>query len=56
MSTEIKYDQTNEVKLTEASQNTIEDLPKSSKPDSSGCHSKLNKEKSVKSLIVIMKY
>ena len=50
MSTEIKYDQTNEVKLTEASQNTIEDLPKSSKPDSSGCHSKLNKEKSVKSL------
>ena len=30
MSTEIKYDQTNEVKLTEASQNTIEDLPKSS--------------------------
>ena len=26
MSTEIKYDQTNEVKLTEASQNSIEDL------------------------------
>ena len=50
MSTEIKYDQTNQVKLTEASQNTIEDLPKSSKPNSSGCHSKLNKEKSMKSL------
>ena len=45
MSTEIKYDQTNEVKLTEASQNTLEDLPKSATPDSSGCHSKLNKEK-----------
>ena len=50
MSTEIKYDQTNEVKLTEASQNSIEDSLISTKPVSSGCHSKLNKEKSVKSL------
>ena len=50
MSTEIKYDQTNEVKLTEASQNSIEDLEIPAKPVSSGCHSKLNKEKSIKSL------
>ena len=50
MSTEIKYDQTNEVKLTEASQNSIEDLSISTEPVSSGCHSKPNKEKSLKSL------
>ena len=50
MSTEIKYDQTNKVKLTEASQNSIEDLPISTGHVSSGCHSKLNKEKSIKSL------
>ena len=30
MSTEIKYDQTSEVKLTEASQDQMENLPKSS--------------------------
>ena len=47
MSTEIKYDQTNRVKLTEASQNSIEDLEIPAKPVSSGCHSKLNKEKSI---------
>ena len=50
MSTEIKYDQTNEVKLTEASQNSIEDLEIPAKSVSSGCHSKDNKEKSIKSL------
>ncbi len=50
MSTEIKYDQTNEVKLTEAHQDQMEDLPKSSELESSGCHSKLNKEKSLKSI------
>mgnify|MGYP001250535677 FL=1 len=50
MSTEIKYDQTNEVKLTEASQDQMENLPKSSELELSGCHSKLNKEKSIKSM------
>ena len=50
MSTEIKYDQTNKVKLTEASQDQMENLPKSSELGLSGCHSKLNKEKSIKSM------
>ena len=50
MSAEIKYDQTNKVKLTEASQNQMEDLPESSKLDSFGCHSKLNQKKSIKSI------
>ena len=50
MSTEIKYDQTSEVKLTEASQDQMENLPKSSELEISGCHSKLNKEKSIKSM------
>jgi chlorophyllide a reductase subunit Y len=50
MSTEIKYDQSSEVKLTEASQDQMENLPKSSELEISGCHSKLNKEKSIKSM------
>ena len=49
MSTEIKYDQTNEVKLTEANQDQMENSMRSSEL-SSGCHSKLNKEKSIKSI------
>ena len=50
MSTEIKYDQTNEVKLTETSRDQMENLSKSSELGLSGCHSKLNKEKSIKSM------
>ena len=50
MSTEIKYDQTNEVKLTETSQDQMENLSKSSELGLSGCHSNLNKEKYIKSM------